>query len=56
VLQGITPSDMVITTGAYAMDDGTQVKIGAPPVSADDDKADGKRDKSDSEAKEKDEK
>jgi HlyD family secretion protein len=53
VLQGVTASDMVITTGAYAMDDGTQVKIGAPPVSADEDKADGK---GDGDAKEKGEK
>jgi HlyD family secretion protein len=38
VLDGVAPTDMVITTGAYAMDDGTKVKIGTPPVGADDDK------------------
>lgn len=32
ILNGISPSDMVITTGAYAMDDGTKVKIGKPPA------------------------
>ncbi|MEO8736868.1 MAG: efflux RND transporter periplasmic adaptor subunit [Edaphobacter sp.] len=32
VLNGVSPSDMVITTGAYAMDDGTKVKIGKPPA------------------------
>lgn len=32
ILNGISPSDMVITTGAYAMDDGTRVKIGKPPA------------------------
>jgi multidrug efflux pump subunit AcrA (membrane-fusion protein) len=31
VLNGISPSDMVITTGAYALDDGTKVKIGTAP-------------------------
>jgi multidrug efflux pump subunit AcrA (membrane-fusion protein) len=56
VLQGVTPSDLVITTGAYAMDDGTQVKIGVPPVSAQDDTADSKGDKSAGEAKGKDDK
>jgi RND family efflux transporter MFP subunit len=29
VLSGVTSKDMVITTGAYALDDGTKVKIGA---------------------------
>ena len=32
VLSGVSASDMVITTGAYAMDDGTKVKIGKPPA------------------------
>lgn len=32
VLNGISPSDTIITTGAYAMDDGTKVKIGKPPA------------------------
>jgi multidrug efflux pump subunit AcrA (membrane-fusion protein) len=29
VLSGITAADTVITTGAYGLDDGTKVKIGA---------------------------
>ena len=33
---GIKPGDMVITKGAFGMDDGTKVKIAAP--GADDDK------------------
>jgi HlyD family secretion protein len=32
VLNGLSASAMVITTGAYAMDDGTRVKIGTPPA------------------------
>jgi HlyD family secretion protein len=44
VLDGLTPADTVITTGAYALDEGTKVKIGTPPA-GDDDKADGKDDK-----------
>lgn len=32
VLDGVSASDMVITTGAYALDDGTKVKIGTPPA------------------------
>lgn len=32
VTSGISASDTVITTGAYAMDDGTKVKIGKPPA------------------------
>ncbi len=32
ILDGLTPSDTVITTGAYGLDDGTKVKIGAPPA------------------------
>jgi HlyD family secretion protein len=40
VLDGVAPTDTVITTGAYAMDDGTKVKIGAPPAGADEDKSD----------------
>ncbi|NYF80475.1 efflux RND transporter periplasmic adaptor subunit [Granulicella arctica] len=34
VLSGITQQDMVITTGSYALDDKTKVKIGTPPDSA----------------------
>ncbi len=30
VLDGISPTDMVITTGAYGLDDGTKVKIAKP--------------------------
>ncbi len=30
VLEGVTPADMVITTGSYGLDDGTKVKVGAP--------------------------
>lgn len=29
IVSGITPKDTVITTGAYALDDGTKVKVGA---------------------------
>jgi multidrug resistance efflux pump len=29
VIQGVSANDMVITAGAYAMDDGTKVKVGA---------------------------
>lgn len=29
VLSGLTPNDMVITSGSYGLDDGTKVKIGA---------------------------
>jgi len=36
VKSGITANDMVITTGAYGLDDGTKVKVGA---AGDDDKA-----------------
>jgi HlyD family secretion protein len=32
VLDGVAASDMVITTGAYALDDGTKVKIGTAPA------------------------
>jgi HlyD family secretion protein len=45
VLDGVAPTEMVITTGAYAMDDGTKVKIGTPPSSADDDKGDDAKEK-----------
>jgi len=45
VLDGVAPNDRVITTGAYAMDDGTKVKIGTPPSSADDDKGDDAKEK-----------
>lgn len=32
ILSGVSASDMVITTGAYALADGTKVKIGTAPV------------------------
>jgi RND family efflux transporter MFP subunit len=32
VLNGVSASDMVITTGGYALDDGTKVKIGTAPA------------------------
>jgi HlyD family secretion protein len=35
ILSGLSPSDMVITGGAYGMDEGTKVKVG--PAEADDD-------------------
>ena len=38
IVSGLAPSDMVITSGAYALDEGTRVRIGA----ADDDKGGGK--------------
>jgi HlyD family secretion protein len=44
VLDGLTPGDMVITTGAYALDDGTKVKIGPPPVTGSDAASGGKDD------------
>jgi RND family efflux transporter MFP subunit len=31
ILSGLTPSDMVISTGAYGLDENTKVKIGADP-------------------------
>jgi HlyD family secretion protein len=31
VLSGITGNDMVITTGAYSLEDNTKVKVGTPP-------------------------
>jgi len=31
ILSGVTAADMVISTGAYGLDDGTKVKIGADP-------------------------
>ena len=34
VLEGLAPADMVITTGAYGLDDGTSVKVG--PAGAED--------------------
>ena len=40
VLDGVAPTDTVITTGAYAMDEGTKVKIGTPRVNVGDGKSD----------------
>ena len=31
VLNGLSPADTVITTGAYGLDEGTKVKIGTAP-------------------------
>jgi HlyD family secretion protein len=31
ILSGLSPTDMVITTGGYGLDDGTKVKIGTDP-------------------------
>jgi HlyD family secretion protein len=45
VLDGVTPADTVITTGAYALDDGTKVKIGPPPAADDAADKSGKEDK-----------
>jgi hypothetical protein len=42
VLSGVQPGDLVVTTGAYGMDDGTKVKITA--AGAEDDKASGDAD------------
>ena len=41
ILSGLTPSDMVISTGAYGLDENTKVKIGTDPNARrdDDDKA-----------------
>jgi HlyD family secretion protein len=44
VTDGLTTNDMVITTGGYGLDDGTKVKIGAPPADADDKAAAGAKD------------
>jgi multidrug efflux pump subunit AcrA (membrane-fusion protein) len=41
VLSGVSPADLVITTGAYALDDGTKVKIGTPPAEKPEPKANG---------------
>ena len=40
VLTGVTPGDMVISTGAYALEDKTKVKIGTPPDEKSDDNSD----------------
>jgi HlyD family secretion protein len=42
VLEGLTNADTVVTTGAYALDDGTKVKVGPP---SEDDHAADKSDK-----------
>ena len=34
ILSGLTPSDTVITTGGYGLDDGTKVKVGTAPAEA----------------------
>lgn len=37
ILSGVQPGDLVVTTGAYGMDDGTKVKIAAPGAGGDKD-------------------
>jgi hypothetical protein len=37
ILSGLTPSDMVIATGAYGLDENTKVKIGTDPSAKPDD-------------------
>jgi hypothetical protein len=37
ILSGLTPSDMVISTGAYGLDENTKVKIGAATDTGKDD-------------------
>jgi HlyD family secretion protein len=39
ILSGLSPSDLVITGGAYALEDGTKVKVGPAEGGDDDDKA-----------------
>jgi HlyD family secretion protein len=39
ILSGLTPSDMVISTGAYGLDENTKVKIGTDPNAKPDDTA-----------------
>ena len=34
ILSGLTPADMVITTGGYGLDEGTKVKVGSAPTKA----------------------
>jgi HlyD family secretion protein len=36
ILSGVGPTDTVITTGAYGLDEGTKVKVGAAPAEAGD--------------------
>jgi len=53
LLEGLSTTDMVITTGAYGLDEGTKVKIGTAPVGDTDDKDDksGTEDKTGADAK-----
>jgi HlyD family secretion protein len=44
VLSGLGPADMVITTGAYGLDEGTKVKAGAPDADDAGKKAGGDKD------------
>jgi multidrug efflux pump subunit AcrA (membrane-fusion protein) len=52
VISGVQPGDLVVTTGAYGMDDGTKVKIGA--AGAEDDATGDAKDEKPSAAAEKD--
>jgi multidrug efflux pump subunit AcrA (membrane-fusion protein) len=42
ILSGVTASDMVISTGAYGLDENTKVKIGSDPSAKSDDDSKGK--------------
>ena len=44
VLNGLTTTDTVITTGAYGLDEGTKVKIGTAPAAESAKKAAGDKD------------
>jgi HlyD family secretion protein len=45
IVEGLTTADNVITTGAYALDDGTKVKVGPPPADNDVESKSGKDEK-----------
>jgi len=44
ILDGVTPSDMVITEGGYGLDDGTKVKVGGKDEGDDSAKGEGDKD------------
>lgn len=44
ILDGVTPSDLVITEGGYGLDDGTKVKVGGKDEGDKSDKGDGDKD------------
>ena len=43
ILDGLSRNDLVITTGAYALDDGTKVKIGTDPSAPNEGSTTGKK-------------